>query len=96
MLGGRLRTPRAAGIAGIAFSVLIAVSSIQIRLSFPTNLSEAAHCLTDPGLRGVAIFALNLVPFAGITFVWFIGVIRDTSASTRTASSPPSFREAAS
>jgi hypothetical protein len=77
VLGGRLRTPRAAAIAGIVFSVLIAVSSALIKLSFPTNLSGAARWLTNPGLRGVAIFALNLVPFAGIAFVWFIGVIRD-------------------
>lgn len=77
VLGGRLKTPRAAAIAGVIFSLLIALSTVLIKVWFPTNLSEAAHWLTDPGMRGVAIFALNLVPFAGIAFVWFIGVIRD-------------------
>ncbi|HEY5501836.1 MAG TPA: hypothetical protein VIJ97_00850 [Candidatus Anoxymicrobiaceae bacterium] len=77
VLRGRLKTPRAAAIAGIIFSLLIALSTVLIKVWFPANLSEAAHWLTDPGMRGVAIFALNVVPFAGIAFVWFIGVIRD-------------------
>jgi hypothetical protein len=33
--------------------------------------------LTDSGRRTTVVIALNLVPFAGIAFLWFIGVIRD-------------------
>ncbi len=77
VLGGRLKTPRAAAIAGIIFSVLIALSSVLIKISFPTDLASAARWLNDSTYRGLAIFALNLVPFAGIAFLWFIGVVRD-------------------
>ena len=31
----------------------------------------------DPGRRALVRLALNLVPFAGIAFLWFIGVVRD-------------------
>ncbi len=33
--------------------------------------------ISDSGHRNMVIVALNLVPFAGIAFLWFIGVIRD-------------------
>jgi MFS family permease len=33
--------------------------------------------LTDPHHRAQVAIALNLVPFAGIAFLWFIGVLRD-------------------
>jgi len=33
--------------------------------------------LTDSSLRALVAVALNLVPFAGIAFLWFIGVVRD-------------------
>ncbi len=32
---------------------------------------------TDPARRRAVVIALNLVPFAGIAFLWFIGVVRD-------------------
>jgi hypothetical protein len=34
---------------------------------------------------------VELVPFAGVAFLWFIGVLRTGSASLRTAFSPPFF-----
>ena len=33
--------------------------------------------LTDPGRRAAVEIALNLIPFSGIAFLWFIGVIRN-------------------
>src|SRR4030095_9462596 len=33
--------------------------------------------LADPSRRRQVILALNLVPFSGIAFLWFIGVVRD-------------------
>ncbi|MHB8893917.1 MAG: hypothetical protein ACYC99_01905 [Candidatus Geothermincolia bacterium] len=75
--GGKLKTPRAAAIAGIIFSLLIATSSVLIRLSLPDVAGDTSEWLTNTSLKGVVIVALNLVPFAGIAFLWFIGVIRD-------------------
>ena len=72
-----LKTPRAAAIAGIAFSVLLGVSLSIIRIALPATPSEAGPWLTNPALKNVVLFALALVPFAGIAFLWFIGVIRD-------------------
>jgi MFS family permease len=72
-----LKTPRAAAIAGIIFSVLMTTSSILIKLSLPNDPSQAGDWLTNSTLKDMVVFALNLIPFAGIAFLWFIGVIRD-------------------
>ncbi len=72
-----LRTPRAAGTAGIVFSLLITVALILIIVSAPPDSGEAGAWLTDSTRRRAIIIALNLVPFAGIAFLWFIGVVRD-------------------
>ena len=72
-----LKTPRAAAIAGIAFSVLLGVSLLILRIALPSTPHEAGPWVTDPALKNAALFALSLVPFVGIAFLWFIGVIRD-------------------
>ena len=72
---GRLTTPRAAAVAGILFSVLLILCLVLIRLSVPADPKDAGAWLTTSG-QPVSL-ALNLVPFAGIAFLWFIGVIRD-------------------
>jgi hypothetical protein len=33
--------------------------------------------MTEPDRRNAVLFALSLVPFAGIAFLWFIGVLRN-------------------
>jgi hypothetical protein len=71
----RLTTPRAAAVAGILFSVLLIVCLVLIRLSVPADPQGADDWLTSSGKT--VTLALNLVPFAGIAFLWFIGVIRD-------------------
>ena len=76
-----LRTPRAAAAAGIAFAVLTATSLILLRLSTPANPGSAGEWLSDSGRRKAVSVALNLVPFAGIAFLWFIGVVRDRIGS---------------
>jgi len=71
----RLRTPRAAAIAGILFGVLLISSQLLIWLSIPSNPSTpASESIRDS--KAVSI-ALNLLPFAGIAFLWFIAVVRD-------------------
>ena len=75
--GSPLRTPRAAAFAGIIFSVLMITALVLLRISVPPRLSTTGAWLTEPGKRAAVAVALNLVPFAGIAFLWFIGVIRD-------------------
>jgi MFS family permease len=75
--GSPLRTPRAAAVAGIIFSVLLITALVLLRLSVPAHPEVPGSWLTDSRSRtGIAV-ALNLVPFAGIAFLWFIGVLRD-------------------
>jgi len=75
--GSSLRTPRAAAAAGILFSLLLGLAIILINVSAPSNPATAGDWLTDPARRAAIAVALNLVPFAGIAFLWFIGVVRD-------------------
>jgi hypothetical protein len=70
-----LRAPRAAAIAGILFSVLLIVSFVLLRRSVPGDPLEAGAWLRTRA-QTVSL-ALNLLPFAGIAFLWFIGVLRD-------------------
>ena len=75
--GSPLRTPRAAAVAGIVFSVLMIAALTLLRISAPARPGGTGGWLTDPGKRAAVAVALNLVPFAGIAFLWFIGVVRD-------------------
>jgi hypothetical protein len=70
-----LKTPRAAAIAGILFSVLSIAGEVLVRRSIPANpLGSAAEIINHAKtLSG----ALNLAPFAGVAFLWFIAVFRD-------------------
>ena len=75
--GRSLRTPRAAGIAGILFALLLAAAMVLVRVEVSAEPDDANDWLTDPRRRRLVSLALNLVPFAGIAFLWFIGVVRD-------------------
>ena len=72
-----LRTPRAAAIAGILFALLLGVAFVLIFISQPADPAKPGAWLSDPSRRDAVAVALNLVPFAGIAFLWFIGVVRD-------------------
>jgi len=70
----RLRAPRAAAVAGILFSLLLVCSYVLVWISIPANLSANA---SDVISHSVTVsLALNLLPFAGIAFLWFIAVVR--------------------
>jgi hypothetical protein len=71
----RLTTPRAAAIAGILFSVLLITSFMIIRLSIPADPRDAGQWLAGD-VKPIGL-ALTLLPFAGIAFLWFMGVVRD-------------------
>ena len=72
----RIRSPRSAAVAGIIFSLLAAASMfIMTRVATinPADVTEAWLEATSQSVR----LAIALVPFAGIAFLWFTGVIRD-------------------
>jgi hypothetical protein len=71
----RLRTPGAAAVAGILFSVLLIASYFRIWVSIPSNLGAQASEVIRYSKR--ISLALNLLPFAGIAFLWFIAVVRN-------------------
>ena len=71
----RLKAPRAGAIAGIVFSILLIISMVLIWISVPANPQDAGTWLSG-GWKTVSL-ALHLLPFAGIAFLWFIGVLRD-------------------
>ena len=74
-----LRAPRAAAIAGIFFSVLLIASDLLIWISIPAN--PAAHPSYVMSHSTTVSLALNLLPFAGIAFLWFIAVVRNRLGS---------------
>jgi hypothetical protein len=70
-----MKTPRAAAVAGILFSLLLMTSFLLVRMSIPANPLSGASSFTEHA-KAIS-FALNLLPFAGIAFLWFIAVLRD-------------------
>ncbi|WP_088894935.1 hypothetical protein [Leptolyngbya ohadii] len=70
----RLKAPKAAAIAGIMFSVLLMISIVLILTSIASNPDDVERSFIA---NKDALLALNLVPFAGIAFLWFIGAVRD-------------------
>ncbi|OBI76140.1 hypothetical protein A5663_03575 [Mycobacterium sp. E740] len=60
-----MRTPRSAALAGVLFALLFGAVEILIRTA---DLD---------GDRTQMRVAAVLMPFAGIAFLWFIGVVRD-------------------
>jgi hypothetical protein len=72
-----IRTPRAAALAGIAFSVLFAVALALVRTAVPADPGDAEQWVSDSSRRDAVLLGLGLVPFAGIAFLWFVGVVRD-------------------
>lgn len=74
-MGQAMKTPRAAAIAGIVSSVLLTISQLLIRISIPSD--PLGPALEVKNHSKTISLALNLLPFAGISFLWFIAVVRD-------------------
>jgi hypothetical protein len=72
-----LAPPRAAAVAGVVFSVLMGTSLVIVRLAIPAYQIDPGAWLNDPARRTAVRFAVQLAPFAGIAFLWFIGVLRN-------------------
>ena len=75
LLRANLRTPKAAAIAGMLFSFLLMAAFSLLRISVPADPQEPGSWLRTNS--STIALAINLVPFAGIAFLWFIGVLRD-------------------
>ena len=71
----RATTPIAGAIAGIAFAVLFGVS-VTILTTAMADASEGSGAWLEDS-AGSLKFALALVPFAGLFFLWFIAVARE-------------------
>jgi hypothetical protein len=69
------RSRRSAAVAGIIFAVLLLTAMSMIRLAFADDSLDALR--EDSSRRTLIRASLHLVPFAGIAFLWFIGVVRD-------------------
>lgn len=71
-----LKPPRGAAVAGVIFSLLMIVGLGLVRYAVPADISLPGIWLTEPHRRNAVRFALDVVPFSGIAFLWFIGVLR--------------------
>ncbi len=71
----RATAPKAAAIAGIVFSLLLFASLLLLlnALTGDTDINEIPVAANQQRVQ----IALNLVPFASIAFLWFVGVVRD-------------------
>ena len=75
LTGAQLKTPKAAAIAGIVFSIPLTATFWLFRRSVPADPLEQEEWPAT-GVNTAAL-AMNLIPFAGVAFLWFIGVLRD-------------------
>jgi hypothetical protein len=57
--------------------VLLIAALVLLRISVPAHAAEPGAWLTNARRRATVAIALNLIPFAGIAFLWFVGVVRD-------------------
>ena len=69
-----LTTPRAAALAGVLFAALFAAAIVLIRSSLPEGAQPGSQWIDSGGDK--IRLASQLMPFAGICFLWFIGVVR--------------------
>jgi hypothetical protein len=69
--------PRVVAVSGIVFSTLHIISLVIVRLSLPADPRDPGIWLGNPSYRYWVGIALNLVPFTGIAFLWFMAVLRN-------------------
>jgi hypothetical protein len=75
----RIAAPREAAIAGVLSAILFIASLTLVMLAFPGGQASTPEWLK--GNVGALYLALNMVPFAGIFFLWFLGAARDRLGS---------------
>jgi hypothetical protein len=72
-------TPFAGAVAGVMFAALFAVSVIILRQTTGDLSSDTGAWLSED--TGTFKFALALLPFAGLAFIWFMAVARERLGS---------------
>jgi hypothetical protein len=72
-----LRTPRAAGVAGIVFAMLFMASLLLLRPPVAGSSASFEEWYAGHARSTLVLVGLYAIPFAGIAFLWFIGVVRD-------------------
>lgn len=69
--------PRVVAISGVIFSALYITSLMLVRIAVPADPTDPGAWLSDPAFRNWVRLALNLVPFTGLAFLWFMAVLRN-------------------
>ena len=72
----KVRSPRSAAISGILCSLLIVTVIIVLRGGAIVDPAEIDRDWLE-ARSATASWILVLIPFAGLTFLWFMGVMRD-------------------
>jgi hypothetical protein len=71
-----IRQPASAAIAGLIFGGILIAVILLFHSATPALVADSSQWVDDPSRRASVDTALNLIPFAGIAFLWFIAVIR--------------------
>lgn len=75
-LARAMRQPKAAAVAGLFFSLILAAVLLLLQSVAPQTTSELGSWADDQTRRDSVVIALALIPFAGIAFLWFVAVVR--------------------
>ena len=70
-----LRTPHAAGITGVLFAGLFAAAVVLDRIAAPGSPASERDDFSGAA-PALVLLSSHLIGFAGILFLWFIGVVR--------------------
>ena len=69
--------PRVVAVSGVIFSALYISSLVLVRVAVPADPADPGVWLANADFRHGVRLALNLVPFTGIAFLWYMGVLRN-------------------
>ena len=77
-VGRELRTPAAAGVAGLVFTALFVVSIVLLyrRPAKGSSAAEITAWYLQNSSKTIGLVGLYLAPFAGIAFLWFVAAVR--------------------
>lgn len=72
----RVRSPRSAAIAGIIYSILM-ISGMLLTINMFSDVPDEVDKIWLLEQADTARLVVTLMPFTGIAFLWFTGVVRD-------------------
>lgn len=70
-----LRTARSAAVAGLAFAIAFTVTLLLFRSAFPVGSLADATQVPSPDALQRGQWALLLLPYVAITFIWFMAAL---------------------